>query len=70
MNTSERFNFSAMGHFHVPGFIEGATLMNGSLSGTTEFDHSVGRFSPPSQLAFMVHPNHKIFNIVPFGVSA
>jgi len=69
MNTSESFNFSAMGHFHVPGFIEGATLMNGSLSGTTEFDHSVGRFSPPSQLAFMVHPSHKIFNIVPFGVS-
>jgi len=67
MGTDKNFDYTAMGHWHVPCFLEGTTLINGSLSGTSEFDHSVGRFALPTQVAFMVHPKHKIFNIVPFG---
>lgn len=65
MNTEKGFHYQGIGHWHVPGFIEGVTLINGSLSGTDEYDHSEGRHALPSQLAYLVG-THGVFNIVPF----
>jgi hypothetical protein len=67
MNTPKGFHYWVIGHFHVPGIIEGRTLVNGSLSGTSEFDHIQGRHAGPAQVAFLVHPQHGIFNWVPFS---
>jgi len=67
MGTAKEFDYMGIGHWHVPGFIEGAVIVNGSLSGTTEFDHSVGRHADPCQVAFMVHPKHGVFNWTPFN---
>lgn len=53
------FDYIAIGHFHVPGFVE-EILVNGCLSGTSEFDHALGRQSKPSQVTFMVNPKKKI----------
>jgi hypothetical protein len=69
MNTDKTFHYQCMGHWHVPAFVEGRTLINGSLSGTSEYDHANGRYSEPSQIAFMVHPEHGVFNIVAFKPS-
>ena len=66
MNTDKGFHYHAIGHFHVPTVLESRTLVNGSLSGTSEFDHACGRHAPPSQVAFLVHPRHGVFNWVPF----
>lgn len=66
MTTGKGFQYLSIGHFHVPAFVEGRTLVNGSLSGTSEFDHSCGRHAAPSQLAFLVHPKHGVFNLVAF----
>lgn len=66
MNTEKGFHVWSIGHFHVPSFIEDTILVNGSLSGTSEFDHSQGRYAKPCQLAYMIHPKHGLFNIVPF----
>ena len=56
------FDYMSLGHFHVPSVIEEICLINGSLTGTTEFDHSQGRHAGPSQVSFMVHPKHGIFD--------
>lgn len=61
MNTNKTFDYMSIGHFHVPAWINGI-LINGNLPGTTEFDHAQGRHSPPSQVTFMVHPKHGVFN--------
>lgn len=37
-----------------------------SLSGTTEFDHAVGRHAEPAQCAFLVGPKHGYFNWTAF----
>ena len=66
MGTNKNFHFLSIGHFHVPAFIEGRTLVNGSLSGTSEFDHSQGRHANPCQIAFLVHAKHGVFNLSPF----
>lgn len=55
------FDYLNVGHYHTPLFLP-RLLMNGSLSGTTEFDHSQGRFSPPSQITYLVHRKHGVFN--------
>lgn len=68
MNTGLGFDFQLIGHFHVPAFVEGQTIINGSLSGTSEFDHSCGRHAGPQQVAFMIHPEHGLFNLTPFSV--
>ncbi len=67
MGTSKEFDYMGLAHWHVPGFVEGCVIINGSLSGTTEFDHSVGRHAEPCQVAFMVHPKHGLFNYTPFN---
>jgi len=66
MNTDKGFDYLSIAHFHCPAIIEMRTLVNGSLSGTTEFDHGQGRHARPSQVAFLVHPKHGVFNWVPF----
>jgi len=55
------FDFMSFGHWHVPSIIEEVCLVNGSLSGTTEFDHSQGRHANPSQVSFLVSPKHGYF---------
>jgi hypothetical protein len=66
MNTNKGFHYWGIGHLHVPGWLAGKTVMNGSLSGTNEYDHSEGRHAEPAQVAFLVHPKHGIFNFTPF----
>lgn len=66
MNTDKTFDYISMGHFHVPAYISDSMLVNGSLSGTSEFDHGCGRFARPSQMAFMVHPKDGVFNLTWF----
>lgn len=65
MNTDKGFDYQVIGHWHVPGLISGNIIVNGSLSGTSEYDHAVGRHAAPAQVAFLVHPEHGIFNILP-----
>ncbi len=60
------FHYTVFGHWHVPAIIGGNMLTNGSLSGTSEFDHCCARHAAPSQVAFLVHPEHGMFNWVPF----
>jgi len=67
MGTMQEFDYMGLGHWHVPGFVEGCVIVNGSLSGTSEFDHSVGRHAKPAQVAFMVHPKYGVFNWTPFN---
>lgn len=66
MNTQLGFHYHLMGHWHVPCVIEDMTIVNGSLCGTTEFDHGQGRYAKPAQLAFLVHPKYGFFNWTPF----
>lgn len=66
MNTKLGFDYQLIGHFHVPAFVEGQTIINGSLSGTSEFDHSCGRHADAAQVGFMVHPEHGLFNMTAF----
>ena len=66
MNTDRSFHYQVMGHWHVPAWLSSTIIINGSLSGTTEFDHGCGRHGDPSQVAFLVHPRHGVFNFTPF----
>ena len=66
MNTDRTFHYEVMGHWHLPGLVAGNIIVNGSLSGTSEYDHAAGRHSPPAQVAFLVSPKHGLFNLVPF----
>lgn len=65
MGTGAEFDYISVGHWHVPAWINGF-LINGSLTGTTELDHALGRLAPPSQVSFMVHPRHGVFNFTPW----
>jgi hypothetical protein len=56
------FDYISIGHWHVPSIIGENILVNGSLPGTTELDHGCGRHARPSQVSFMVHPDHGMFN--------
>lgn len=58
---NRRFSKLIIGHFHQP-LKTLYYLVNGSLSGTNELDHAVGRFCKPCQVAFFVHPKHSEFN--------
>lgn len=66
MGTDLEFDYQVYGHYHVPNFMYRRVLMNGSLSGTSEFDSSVGRHSGPAQVVFLVHPKHGVFNFSAF----
>ncbi len=62
------FDYISCGHWHVPGVVSGNILINGSMCGTTEFDHGCGRHARPSQVSFLVHPKWKLYNWVPWQV--
>jgi len=52
-------------HWHTP-FVGPSFryIVNGSLSGTNEFDHSCGRHAPPQQVAALISPKHGLFGPV------
>lgn len=58
------FKFLIMGHWHVPWFASGL-IVGGCLGGTSEYDHSCGRLSPPCQTGFLVGKRGP-FGFVPF----
>jgi hypothetical protein len=66
MMTDRGFHYQSIAHWHVAAWLAGNILVNGSLPGTSEFDHSCGRHAPPSQAAFLTHPEHGVFNFTPF----
>lgn len=66
MDGGRGYDYYSIGHFHVPNWLEGRILVNGSLSGTSEFDHGCGRHALPAQVAYLVHPVYGIFNFTPF----
>ena len=68
MQTDQGFDYLSCGHWHVPAIIAGNILVNGSLSGTSEFDHGCGRHAEPSQVSFLVHPKHGYYDWVPWKV--
>lgn len=55
------------GHFHTP-FDHWLYSCGGSVSGTSAFDHQAGRYSPPSQSSWMVHPKYGEFDRVNFNL--
>lgn len=55
------FDYMMQAHYHIPYEI-GNILGNGSLIGTTTYDHANGRFARPCQMAGLVHPDHGLFN--------
>lgn len=57
------FKYLIMGHWHMPFF--GPYIIGGCLSGTSEYDHSCGRLSPPAQTGFLVG-KRGAFGFVPF----
>lgn len=59
------FHKYVFGHWHTP-FDSVLYACCGSVSGTDAYDHSFGRFSKPSQSAWMVHPRHGEFNRINF----
>lgn len=45
------FDFLVLGHFHTPAFV-GRTLINGCLTGTSEYSYAAGYNTAPTQLGF------------------
>ena len=64
---TKNFDKVIMGHFHQPLWTTDY-IINGSLSGTSEFDHALGRHSQPAQVAFLVHPKYGEMNRIEFNV--
>ena len=64
MRTDLGFDYISIGHWHVPGIVSGNILINGSLSGTSEYDHIAGRHALPAQVSFLVHKKYGLFNWV------
>lgn len=56
MLNKKNFDYIFMGHWHVPAIVEEIIYVNGSLSGTSEWDHSCGRFAKPAQVTMLMHP--------------
>jgi hypothetical protein len=55
MVEDKTFDKLILGHYHTP-IRTPDFMMNGSMSGTTEYDHGEGRHANPCQVAFLVHP--------------
>ena len=64
----KNFDKVIMGHFHAPLWTPDY-IINGSLSGTSEFDHASGRHAQPAQVAFLVHPKYGEMNRIEFNVA-
>lgn len=63
------FDYWSFGHWHVPAIIEGWWFVNGSLSGTSEFDSMHGRHSNPAQVGILMG-KHGVCGWVPFSGGA
>ena len=61
------FHKMIFGHFHTP-IDHWLYSCGGSVSGTDAYDHQAGRYSPPSQSAWLVHPKYGEFNRVNFNL--
>lgn len=61
MPTDTWFNKMMIAHFHEPADHFYWSIA-GALCGTNELDHDNGRFAPPAQTAFLVHPKKGEFN--------
>lgn len=61
------FDYVALFHFHVPNIIDNQIFVNGSLSGTSEFDEGVGRYARPAQISYVMHPKFGYFDFTPWG---
>lgn len=59
------FDKYIFGHFHTP-FDAELYACGGSVSGTDAYDHQAGRYSKPSQSAWLVHPDKGEFNRINF----
>jgi hypothetical protein len=70
LNMAKQIGFHKyiFGHWHTPF---DATMYSccGSVSGCDAYDHASGRFSKPSQSAWMVHAKHGEFNRINFDLS-
>ena len=73
MNDIERakeigFHKIVHGHFHT-AFDAPLYSCGGSVSGTDAYDHQSGRYSPPTQSAWMLHPKWGEFNRINFNLT-
>ena len=59
------FHKYIFGHWHTP-FDHPLYSCCGSISGTDAYDHKQGRYSPPSQSSWLVHPKHGEFDRINF----
>jgi len=55
------FDRLVMGHWHEPANTLD-WIIGGSLSGTDAYDHKNGRYAPPLQPIWLVHPKHGEFD--------
>lgn len=62
------FHKMIFGHFHTP-IDTWLYSCGGSVSGTDAYDHQAGRYSPPSQSAWLVHPKYGEFNRINFNLT-
>lgn len=59
------YEYGLGAHWHTPFVGPGFRyIVNGSLSGTNEYDHSAGRHAAPQQVAALVSPKHGMFGPV------
>jgi len=59
------FHKYIFGHFHTPIFTN-LYFGGASLQGTDAYDHQAGRYGPPGQNAWLVHPENGEFNMITF----
>ncbi len=52
------FHKMVIGHFHTP-INAPMYSFSGSVQGTDAYDHMAGRYAPPSQAGWLVHPDYK-----------
>lgn len=64
MDDGKKFHAIVMGHYHVPMKCQDL-IMAGSLGGTSEFDHAVGRHCDPIQTAWFCSPKWE-FDFIEF----
>jgi hypothetical protein len=65
---TKNFDKVIIGHFHQPLWTTDY-IVNGSMSGTNELDHGLGRDAAPCQVAFLVHPKYGEMNRIEFNVA-
>ena len=59
------FHKMVVGHFHCPINAPMYSLC-GSVQGTDAYDHSAGRYAPPSQAGWLIHEKYKEFGRIDF----